>query len=122
MNKLIPVEEVLRAFFPARGKSAAAVKPAQPLATCVAELCTPRQLRLLRRLARQGGTSAGMAAYREFGCRPEELSRRSAAWLIGVLRAQEAGKWAGCETELVAAEVRAERERLAASRARREQG
>jgi hypothetical protein len=122
MNEIIPVEEVLRAFFPARRGDTSTGKPTEPLATCLADLCTPRQLRLLRRLARRDSTSAEMAAYREFGCRPEELSRRAAAWLIGVLRAQEAGKWAGCETERVAAEVRAERERLAASRAKRERG
>ena len=74
--------------------------PQDPLAKGTADLVTPKQLGMIRALAREAGVNAEKECLSLLGCKPEDLSKRAASSLIDYLKAypesaKEAARQAG---------------------------
>ena len=65
--------------------------PRDPLAKSMADLVTPKQLGMIRALAREGGVDHEEECQAQLRCRTEELSKRAASSFIDHLKAIGAG-------------------------------
>jgi hypothetical protein len=68
-------------------KDASSGFPYDPVAKCMADLVTPKQLVAIRAIAKVQGVNAQSECMRLLNCKPEELSRRAASAFIEHLKA-----------------------------------
>jgi hypothetical protein len=61
--------------------------PQDPMAKGTADLVTPKQLGMIRALAREAGVNAEQECLSLLGCKPEDLNKRAASSLIDYLKA-----------------------------------
>ena len=61
--------------------------PQDPVAKGIGDLVTPKQLGMIRALAREAGVDAERECLSLLGCKPEDLSKRAASSLIDYLKA-----------------------------------
>lgn len=61
--------------------------PPDPMAKGTGDLVTPKQLGMMRALAREAGVNAEQECLSLLGCKPEDLSKRAASSLIDYLKA-----------------------------------
>jgi hypothetical protein len=74
--------------------------PQDPVAKGTSDLVTPKQLGMIRALAREAGVNAEKECLSLLGCKPQDLSKRAASSLIDYLKAypesaKEAARQAG---------------------------
>ncbi len=65
--------------------------PRDPLAKSMADLVTPKQLGMIRALAREAGVDADEECRQQMRCRTEELSKKAASSLIDHLKRLQQG-------------------------------
>jgi hypothetical protein len=82
-------EEIAQPRTAAPGQHAPAPQPSQiadPLAKSMSDLVTPKQLGMIRALAREAGVDHDLECQDVFRCKTEELSKRAASSFIDHLK------------------------------------